>query len=275
VNQHLIYRGVIYHIEEPIFTNSSRISYRKIKGEGLAHLRLNRASTNKFEVFYGAFPIPGVDDVILPAIVEIDSIRENDFPEEEYEYVAIGEWFVRMPFVVAAVGMHSDLAGNNEWAKNIVKFDRQFCDQFEHGEFILEVMNFMGVEFSRTITKEQDYLYKISAAYGDSLFEAGVEGILYPSVQTGGKSINIAVRGDVVDHCLDINLCGIVKGAKISSNIFYGWHLQCPRINGQEIKWEIPPSNGQIWQADLRIFRSYMNENGGKFINPLGETIVV
>jgi len=42
-----------------------------------------------------------------------------------------------------------------------------------------------------------------------------------------------------------------------------------------QIKWELPPRHAQIWQADLRMIESNMNENGGKFVNPSGETVVV
>lgn len=95
---HYIFRGVVIDIDEfPQIKSVGRISYRRRKeGDGSW---LNRASSNKHQVFYGAIPTPDFGDSKVAAVLEIDNIRNDDFPEDEYEYIAMGMWFVKKAFL--------------------------------------------------------------------------------------------------------------------------------------------------------------------------------
>lgn len=260
--EHWIFRGVVVDLEKlPEFSNLSRINYRPRK-QGDTFF-LNRASSNKYQVFYGAVPTPDFDDAKVAAVLEIDSIRKDTFPENEYEYIAIGMWFTSKQFTAANVGMHSDVIGGSQWAKNIVVKDSEFCDQLEHGPFIKEIMQFMGKEFGKEIPEGEDYLYKISAAYGDSLFDQGVPAIMFPSWQTRGKTFNLAMRSEAVDDkCIDIETAAIVRGLKVSKEIFWGLYLQCPRIYGDSIRWDEPPRVSQITGNEIDLFRKIIAEKG-------------
>lgn len=262
--KHYIFRGVVIDVNEfPKIRHVRRISYRPKKDDD--SFQLNRASSNKYQVFYGAIPTPEFDDTKVAAVLEIDNIRNEDFPEDRYEYIAMGMWFVKKPLLVVTAGMHSDIANKNQWAQSMVIRDHQLCDLSENADFIKEVMQFMGSEFGKTVPTGQDHLYKISAAYGDSLFDLGIHAIMFPSVQMKAKTFNVAIRSELIDsEYIDIEAAAIMRGSKIGKEIFWGWYMQCPRVYGKELKWEETPPASRISQNDLERFRKII-ENDGVF----------
>jgi hypothetical protein len=263
-----LFRGVTVKVEEiPLVKRVGRISYRPRREEDA--FSLNRASTNKHQIFYGAVPTPEFDDGNIAAVLEIDTIREDDFPEDDYEYIAMGLWFVKKPFFVVNAGMHSKIAGNSNWAKNIGMKDKELFELTGHSDLIRDIMEFMGAEFGKQVPKDADYLYKISAAYGDSLFDRGIPAIMYPSLQTNGKTFNIAIRSEVVDMAgIDVEAAAVVRGSKIGKEVFWGWFLQCRRVFGDALVWEEPPKSTQIAQNDLARFRKLIEEKGEFPSNP-------
>ena len=266
-NSHWIFRGVVVDVEEiPNIKKVGRISYRPRKKNDPSLLK--RASSNKYQIFYGSIPTPDFGDAGIASILEIDNIREENFPEDQYEYVVIGMWFIKKTFLAASVGMHSTIAENSNWAKNIVIQDKGIYEHIDDTGFISEVMQFIGSEFSKNVPKEKEYLYKISAAYGDSLFDLGIDSILFPSVKTAARSFNVAIMSNVVDNqFIDIETSAITRGNKIEKEVFWGWYLQCPKVYGDDLKWSEPPGFSQISQNDLSYFRKIIEANG-KFMNP-------
>jgi len=257
---HWIFRGVVLKVEEiPSVKKVGRISYRPKNAKDL--FSLNRASSNRHEVFYGGIPTPDFRDAHVAAILEIDNIRNINFPEDDYEYIGLGLWFVKKPFLVASLGMNSTIAENNQWARSMANFENEFCETIENGTFINDVSKFMASEFGKEIPAGMDHLYKISAAYGDSLFDVGVGGIMYPSLQTKGKSFNIAIKGNMIDAgYIDIEAAAIIRGMKAKDKIYWGWFLHCERVYGDELNWVEPPSFTQITGNDLERFKKIVEQ---------------
>ena len=105
----IIYRGRLWDIEkDKVYTSRSEISFPPIAKSG--SFSLNRASSNFFQVFYRAVGTPDMEAAEVVALTEICHITEDDFPDATFEYVVIGQWIVKKPFVVASLGLHSDPA---------------------------------------------------------------------------------------------------------------------------------------------------------------------
>ena len=70
------------------------------------------------------------------------------------------------------------------------------------------ISNFIASEFKKSkISSDSDYL--ISAIFSDVMVSKGFDGILYPSVRTEGKGINVALTPSAVEKKMKLELAGI------------------------------------------------------------------
>lgn len=175
-----IYRGRVVKPEK-VFHEVSQLSYPP-KSEN-SELTFNRLSSNKFQIFYGAMMPQETRFDQITAMIEVGSIMRDDFGADE-EYVQLGKWEVTNDFAIAILGLHSSLASSNAHAQEMKKNHTDLTNSLkEAGELIEIVAEFMSHEFSKKVEKGNEWEYKISAAYGDALFEAGVKAIQFPSVK--------------------------------------------------------------------------------------------
>jgi hypothetical protein len=258
----IIYRGRLWDIEkDKVYTSRSEISFPPIAKSG--SFSLNRASSNLFQVFYGAVGTPDMEAAEVVALTEICHITEDDFPDGTFEYVVIGQWIVKKPFVVASLGLHSDMAKANQQAQDMLKFHDEACGALdERGKAVEAVGKFLSREFSKKVQTEREYM--ISAAYGDILFQRGIGGILFPSVKADGKTFNVALRNDLVDDCLELRVAAIPRSQKFGKQVIVDWYLQSPTIVGGKLKWE-EPDTGTISSYERKIIESRIK--AGKPIN--------
>jgi hypothetical protein len=78
-------------------------------------------------------------------------------------------------------------------------------------------MQFFADRFAKNVTQEFDYL--ISAVYAEKMCglvigNERIGGVLYPSVQTEGEGINIALSPWYADNCLELEMvvqCTVYK----------------------------------------------------------------
>lgn len=262
-----IYRGRVWDIEKPVYKVKSEISYPPVFDD--TTLVLNRASSNKFQVFYGAIPTPDLDQAHLVAMTEVTNIFDQDF-YEEYEYVVIGQWFVKKEFTIATLALHSEIAKVNRQAQEMLTFHSGICKQLqERGDLIESVARFLSKEFTKKVSKGSEHEYMISAAYGDTLMELGIPGVMFPSVKGDGMTFNIALHKEIVDDCIDLNLAAISRSQKIRDDVFIDWYLQSTFIDREgKLKWEEPPSESVIGAYERKEILKNMLKNKGKFVNP-------
>jgi hypothetical protein len=163
--------------------------------------------------------------------------------------------------------MHSEIAKNNQWARSFVVNDNELFSLSKNSDFIKEVTQFIGSEFGETVPPGQDHLYKISAAYGDGLFDLGIGAIIFPSVQMIAKTFNVAIRSNLVnDQYIDIEVAAVIRGSKIGKEIIWGWYILCPRVYEDDLKWEETPPTSRISQNDLeKISKDYLLKKKGPF----------
>lgn len=259
-----IYRGRVVN-PASVFHEVSLLSYPpKSKN---SELTFNRLSSNKFQVFYGAMMPQETRFDQITAMIEVGSIMREDFTADE-EHVQLGKWKVTKDFTIAILGLHSNLASSNVNAQEMKKRHTDLTSSLdEAGELIEMVAEFMSREFSKKVEKGSEWEYKISAAYGDALFEAGVKAIQFPTVKGEGRSFNVALRKDLVDAAMQIEVAAITRLRKINKEIIVDWFLQSPTISSGRFRWEEPPRSAVIGEPEMRI-REIIAQKEGKFINP-------
>lgn len=260
-----IFRGRVVKPDK-VFHHVNQISYPpKIESTTLTY---NRLSTNKFQIFYGAMMPQEKRIDQITAMIEVGSIIADDFNGDE-EYIQIGRWAVREAFPIAILGLHSHLASENTNAQELKKNHIELVETFgQEGELVNIVAEFMSHEFSKKVEKGNEWEYKISAAYGDGLFEAGIKAIQFPSVKAEGKSFNIALHRDIVDSSMEIEIAAITRLRKINEEIFIDWFLYSEKISEGIFRWREPPREAIIGESELRLIQKNMSQNEGRFINP-------
>ncbi len=259
-----IYRGRVVDPNK-VYHNVEQISYPP-KNDSL-ELSFNRLSTNRHQVFYGALMPQEARFDQITAMIEVGSIMKEDFNQDE-EYIQIGKWVAKEKFPIAIVGLHSQMASLNPDVQTMKKNHTELIQSFIEGEVVEMVAEFMSHEFSKKVEKENEWEYKISAAYGDGLFDAGIKAIQFPSVKAEGRSFNVALHKDLVDHAIEIEVAAITRLRKINKEIIVDWFLQSPTISNGRFRWEEPPRSAVTGEPEMRIIRKIMAQNGGKFINP-------
>lgn len=114
-------------------------------------------------------------------------------------YFVVSSWILQEDLNVIELGSylkHSNcsLKKRNEFINNIPHlpyYKKVWSKQLD---------DFLSKEFSKQITN--NFEYKISAAFSSYMFNRGIQGIIYPSVQTNGAGLNIALEKSVVDNQL-------------------------------------------------------------------------
>lgn len=259
-----IYRGRVVKPEK-VYHEVEKLSYPP-KSDSTV-LSFNRLSTNRHQIFYGAL-MPQEERLDqVTAMIEVGAIMKDDFNEEE-EYVQIGKWIVKEDFPIAIIGLHSQMASTNSHAQAMKKSHVKLTQSFDEGELVEMVADFMSHEFSKRVEKGNEWEYKISAAYGDGLFDAGIKAVQFPSVKAEGRSFNVALHKDLVDSALEIEVAAITRLRKINKQIFIDWFLQSPTINNGRFRWEEPPRSAVTSEPEMRMIKRIIEQNGGKFINP-------
>lgn len=260
-----IYRGRLVDPTK-VFHEVGEISYPpRSTSPGLT---FNRLSTNTHEVFYGAV-LPEEDRLDqVTAMIEVGSSMRHDVNELE-EYIQIGKWSVNQSFRLAIAGIHSELVSANRIAENFRATHRDVCTYIgEQGEIADLVANFISGELGKVVGEDEKWKYKISSAYGDGLFDAGVEAILYPSVKAEGRCFNIALHRTLVDRAMSIDVAAITRIRKFGAQIIVDWFLQSPRIKKGKFVWKEPPRQAVTGPYELKMIKDIMRRNGGAFMNP-------
>jgi hypothetical protein len=249
-----VYRGRVVDSPEERYEFVKQISYP----EDNSVMRYNRLSSNKFQVFYGVPTShqPKLDQLI--ALIEVGSIADDEHINQEL--IQVGGWKMKQNVLVAAVGM-TDVPYENAYGRKLRDHHLKHISEMENGKQLEMVDEFMANEFSKKVKKGNEWQYKISAAYGDGVFELGlphnIGGIVFPSVKAGKKELNIAFHRNVVDTAMEIFASGVIRSTKLSNSKIWNDYIHiCTTFSNGKFNWELP---GNLKVTDGQI--STMKEN--------------
>lgn len=219
---------------EPIFNSKNRISYKPAQYNDT----FQRASTPKTTMFYASvIPEKDLTDEeikyarITGAYETVDLLRENINGER---IVTFGKWQAQGLISVTTI-----FDPNIDYKINYINTVRDFYKEQKLSEKEIfqrdEVLIFLAGEFSKKILKGENYNYLISAIVTELIVTHNSDGVLYPSVQSDGYGLCVALHPRVMDR---------LKLTKV---------LQC-RIIKEEGSVEINNEKVCLIENDLDIF---------------------
>lgn len=198
--------------EEPIFTTKTRISF-KPKKFNKTHLR---ASTPDNTMFYASVIPEGelsANEInyarIIGASETIDMLRNNLDGER---LVTFGKWQVQDEISVITI-----FDPNKDYNISYInKIRDKYNSQDLSNEDLLkrdELLKFLSFEFSKKVENAENYNYMISSIFTKLIVNNGADGVLYPSVQSDGCGLCIALHPRVVDRLKLIKVlqCRLIK----------------------------------------------------------------
>lgn len=197
--------------ESSIFSKATDLSY--VPKE--CNKAYGRASTPKNTMFYGSINIDnnkGLKTLSEEIVILTESsklFRESTLHNDGIERITIGKWEVINQIPLISIVYHRAYARKNSILKEQQKIYYRFIRQFPIiKEQIIEVTDFIAGEFAKKI--DNNYEYKISALFTEHVGKVAknsgheVAGILYPSKQTEGDGLCVAIHPDWVNSCLKL-----------------------------------------------------------------------
>lgn len=198
--------------DEPIFNSKNRISYKPAQ----CNDTFQRASTPKTTMFYASVILEkdlSDEEIkyarITGAYETVDLLREDINGER---IVTFGKWQAQGLISVTTI-----FDPNIDYKINYINTVRDFCKEQKLSEKEIfqrdEVLIFLAGEFSKKITKGENYNYLISAIVTQLIVNHNSDGVLYPSVQSDGYGLCVALHPRVMDRLklTKVLQCRIIK----------------------------------------------------------------
>lgn len=189
--QRRIYKGqAIYRCRKQcsidrLFRSSSDLSYRKDIEKIHQFGRCNFSYSSKF---YGSLASPEVDNGYVTAISETSSLFRDD--REGCEIYSVGMWIAKENIDLMAVKPPSNRLSESTVQKEL----RSFFDAnlLENGLNVhqKDFYELFRNEMIKKVATKENNQYFISSAISEILLQIET-GILYPSVQTESKGLNV------------------------------------------------------------------------------------
>jgi hypothetical protein len=169
-----------------------------------------RANTKGHPMFYGAArPKVESEDELKTAqrtaVAEVCKKRDLNAPKDD---AYIGTWQVKAKKSINLVTIiNPDMKYSTQYLKDILTNYNEKIRRALKGDTkkIKEVLTFFAGIFSNEVKEGEDYNYMISALLTERLLaNPKIDGVLYPSVQTNGEGLCIAIRPKSADEKLKL-----------------------------------------------------------------------
>jgi hypothetical protein len=200
----MIERAVNNTKEEPVFSKTSRISFKPAK----LNKSYLRASTPKNSMFYGSIisesdllvnspsDLGKIKDARIVSLSEISSLMRNSDVIEGWSRMTFGLWKIVEKISLATI--IDPLAKYNEQylcsiQDNYLNFLNQYSDEIKNNT--LEYLKFLSKEFSKYVNSGNNHEYLISSKFTEHFVKkSSFDGVIYPSVQSKGYGLCVALH---------------------------------------------------------------------------------
>ena len=185
-----------------------------------------RASTPNKTMFY-ATSVPDkieegeLDNMRIIGLTEtIPMLRDKT--KSGYEKISFGRWVVQDDINLVAIAHEKSYYNESNYTRELVNSYDRFLKKYpkEVVEKSMKFQDFLASEFSKAEINH-DYEYLISAIFTENMIKNGFDGVLYPSVRTGGKGFNIAITPEASKK-LKLVVAGECSIYKLSDQIVVG-----------------------------------------------------
>jgi hypothetical protein len=187
-----------------IFKKESDISYLQDPDKIKAVLNKYGRGNRPFNpVFYGSMES---EEMGLPRATALHEVRAFYLnPDKDYdgEVFTIGRWRTKSQLLCPEIIFCDEAIAANSYIREA--FANQFAQISKHPEreYYLRLIKFYSEQFGANVPDSQNYNYKISAAISE-MFSRKFPGIVFPSVASEFKGLNIMLRPDIVDQFLEL-----------------------------------------------------------------------
>lgn len=194
----------------------------------IKNTKFQRASTPLKTMFYGTIihEEQGSEESRLIAASEVSTLLREGKESTGKEFITFSNWQVinDISLIVILDDSTYNNVSNNRLLSELKNSFLEFIKlNPENEETIRLISNFFAKEFAKqTINFEYDYL--ISAIFSEIVTnELNYDGVMYPSVQTGGQlGFNVAIKPEVVNKNLKLEKVGesiLYKNGELSLNV--------------------------------------------------------
>lgn len=185
-----------------------------------------RASTPNKTMFYGSI-VPEILGAEEPSTARITIIYEiSEFARDKEatgeQLVTFSVWEVQEDVSLLSLVHHKKFEKPTELSKQLqADFDAFMKEHPDKEESTRLITEFIGEQFAKIVSPENDYDYLISSCYAEIVTDFGFDGVLYPSVKLAGEGINIAIKPESVSK-LKLSHVGECTFYKNKDHIFVG-----------------------------------------------------
>ncbi|MBE0653370.1 MAG: hypothetical protein IH594_06205 [Bacteroidales bacterium] len=203
--------GKIIHRVRPLKVNEvvNTVDGLKYKPQD-ANTTYQRASTPRQTMFYGSVISEDEDSETLSSprntsAMESCHLLRNPKLDGKQKLL-YGKWKVNSTISLITVLFTKYRNAKNVWIKNLSEaFYQNICGyNYEQQKKFRRVNNFISDEYSKFVGEEEDYKYLVSSLFNEGVIENGFDGVLYPSVRTMRRGMNVAIIPSNVEDKMDL-----------------------------------------------------------------------
>jgi hypothetical protein len=242
-----IERAVPNTEKEPVFNTVSRLSYKPQE----CNTDFQRASTPNNTMFYGSVIPTDLSEEeicnarIIGAAESCDLIRDETKGDGE-KLITFGKWRVKELLNLVTI-VDPNKQYKLKYLKALVNAYKGELSKIpvDSSNEIQEVLAYFSDEFSKKVDQGENYNYMISAILTEMLVthkNNKTDGMLYPSVQTNGYGLCVAIRPESMHklELIKVLQCKAVRKGK--------------RIDIENIKFcDVAPQNNDFKLEDIKM----------------------
>lgn len=242
------------------YTNKEEISYIK-KPEMIK--TFGRANAPGKSMFYGSIMSSGVSQPMISALAEtvIELQGENKGVTSRKLLMTVGKWKVKKDLILSELVFNKaaiEKCSDTERAYNIqCQYLATIYNDLPRKQMVA-ILEFYSDQFARRATKDTDY--KISAAYTEQVCKMiGIQGVIYPSLQTEFEGTNVALTPQAVDSCLELEEVMMVTADIRNSKVFLNHHFRTGVLKPEQTTF----GWGKSETVDKEVIEEYFLGNNG------------
>lgn len=224
--------------ENERFKHKSELSYKPQD----RNKTYQRASTPNQTMFY-ATSVPDVlekgelDNMRIIGVTEtIPMLRDKT--SCGVQKISFGRWVVQDDINLMAIVHHKAYYKESNYTRELVNAFKFFSKSYPKDviDKSLKFQDYLADEFAKYNIRD-DYDYMISAIFTENITKHNLDGIIYPSVRTGGKGFNIAIKPKATEK-LALYVAGECTVYKYKDKVIIG-NDAIVELNGKQDEFEL------------------------------------
>jgi len=215
-----------------------------------------RANFPNSSKFYGAIPTNEIDEGYLISILETSTNIRNEI--DGIEFFTVGQWVTKREFNVVTIVPDLSIKKLSEINEYLIQLFNNYKSSNSFTADQLAFHELIGVEFSKKVKINQENEYALSSAFSEAILQnPNIGGIIYPSVQSKYKGINIVLNpknADELLHLKEIKFGAFYNFGHITT---FNSYFKTEIIQGYPFRWE-----RDVMTKDFNHIIDFYNING-------------